>query len=272
MTDPHQARSDRLWGESWYFDFAAVDGSLGGFVRVGDYPNLGRRWFWAYLTTGGRAVGHAVDRPLPGPRDAPWRTDDPALRLLIRPGPDGWRLTAEGVGFAMDLRWQARAAAYSYARGSRLEQPGWAVGDVDVGGQSLRLDGPGQRDQSWGIRDWSRLGWTWCAGWLSDGTRYQATRLDARGRVPPDGYLMAPDHRPDPVRRMAVHPDGVRMNDTLLEFTDVGRVTVDLPPSAGGPSQLRRAVTLVRTAGRQHGVGWRERNVPLRTARPASLD
>ena len=45
------------------FDFASVDGSVGGFVRVGDYPNLDRRWFWAYLTVGPRAVGCAVEPP-----------------------------------------------------------------------------------------------------------------------------------------------------------------------------------------------------------------
>ena len=33
---------ERLWGESWYFDFANREGTLGGYVRLGLYPNLGR--------------------------------------------------------------------------------------------------------------------------------------------------------------------------------------------------------------------------------------
>ena len=160
--------------------------------------------------------------------------------------------------------WREQAAVYAYARGKRLEQPGWAVGDVSVDGESFRLNGPGQRDQSWGVRDWGRLGWTWCAGWLSDGTRYQATLLDARGRIPPDGYLITSGRPLEPVRHVAVHADALQMNDTLLEFRDVGHITVDLPSSAGGPSQLRRAMTLVRTGAMQRGIGWRERNVPSR--------
>src|SRR5436309_9893854 len=42
MAEMHRPGTDRLWGESWYFDFASADGSVGGFVRVGDYPNLGQ--------------------------------------------------------------------------------------------------------------------------------------------------------------------------------------------------------------------------------------
>lgn len=264
MTGAHQPGTSRLWGESWYFDVASADGSAGGFVRVGDYPNLGRRWFWAYLTAGSRVAGCAVERPLPGGRDAPWRTADPSLSLLVEPAGGGWHIAADADGFGMDLVWREQAAAYPYARGQRLEQPGWAVGEVRAGGTSFPVDGPGQRDHSWGVRDWGRLGWTWCSGWLSDGTRYQATLLDARGRIPPDGYLMWPGRPPEPVRDVAVHADGLRMNDLLLEFADVGHVTVDLPPSAGGPSRLHRAMTVVRNGATRHGIGWRERNVPVR--------
>ncbi|GAA3348254.1 hypothetical protein GCM10020358_66030 [Amorphoplanes nipponensis] len=267
MTEAHEPGPDRLWGESWYFDFAAMDGSVGGFVRVGDYPRLGRRSFWAYLTTGPRAVGCTVERPLSGDRGAPWGTADPSLRFLVEPSAGGWHLAADGAEFALDLTWRAQTAGYAYERGKRLEQPGWAVGTVRVDGACLPVNGPGQRDQSWGIRDWGRLGWSWCAGWLSDGTRYQATLLDARGRIPPDGYLLAPGGPPEPVQDVAVEAHAMRINDTLLEFTDVGHVTVDLPASAGGPSRLVRAMTLVRAGGTLHGVGWRERNVPVRGSR-----
>jgi hypothetical protein len=263
----HQPGTDRLWGESWYFDYASVDGSVGGFVRVGDYPNLGRRWFWAYVIDGSRAVGCALDHPLTGSRDAPWQTTDPSLRLLVEPASDCWHITAEGDGFGMDLTWREQAPGYVYARGSRLEQPGWAVGDVSVDGKPFPLDGPGQRDHSWGVRDWWRLGWTWCAGWLSDGTRFHATVLDTRGRIAPDGYLMAPGRPLEPVRDGAVHQDALRMNDTLLEFADIGHITIDLPSPDGGSSRLRRAMTRVRTGAMQRGIGWRERNSPERAPR-----
>jgi hypothetical protein len=270
MAQMHRPGTDRLWGESWYFDFASVDGSVGGFVRVGDYPNLGRRWCWAYVAAGSRAVGCALDRPLVGGRDALWQTTDPSLRLLVESAANRWHIVADGDGFGMDLIWQERAPVYPYARGNRLEQPGWAVGDVSIDGKALPLDGPGQRDHSWGIRDWWRFGWTWCAGWLSDDTRFQATLLDTRGRVAPDGYLMATDRPLEPAHDVAVHADAVRVNDTLLEFADVAQVTIDLPSPAGRSSRLRRAMTRVRTGGMQHGIGWRERNMPERALAEAT--
>jgi hypothetical protein len=266
LAEVHRPGTDRLWGESWYFDFASVDGSAGGFVRVGDYPNLGRRWCWAYVVVGPRAVGCALDRPLTGDRDAPWQTTDPSLRLSIESAPDCWHIAADGDGFGMDLTWRRQAPAYVYTGGSRLEQPGWAAGIVSIDGTSLPLDGPGQRDHSWGVRDWWRFGWTWCAGWLSDGTRFQATLLDARGRIAPDGYLMAPGRPLEAVHNVVVHEDTVRMNDTLLEFADVAHITIDLPSSAGRPGRLRRAMTRVRTGAIQRGIGWRERNIPERAA------
>lgn len=258
----HPSGPDRLWGESWYFDFAAADGSAGGFVRVGDYPRLGRRWWWAYVIAGGRAAGTSLDLPLAGGREAPWRTAGPALNLAVEPGPRGWRLTAGGDGFGIDVAWCPEAPEYTYPRGSRLEQPGWATGEVRLGARRFPLDGPGQRDQSWGVRDWWRFGWTWCAGRLADGTRFQATVLDARGRVAPDGYLLPPGRPREPVRDVTVDGDAVLMNGTRLGFADLGDVTLDLPSPTGRRSRLRRAMTRVRAAGMPDGIGWRERNRP----------
>jgi hypothetical protein len=263
----HQRGADRLWGESWYFDFAAADGSAGGFVRVGDYPNLGRRWLWAYVTVGSRVAGWALDRPLTARQEAPWQAAGPSLWLRIELAGDCWYITADGDGFGMDITWRERAPEYGYGRGSRSEQPGWAVGVVSLDGKQQPLDGPGQRDHSWGVRDWWRFGWTWCAGWLSDGTRFQATLIDARGRIAPEGYLMAPGSPPEPVREVTVRSDTLRMNNTLLTFADVARVTIDLPSPDGRMSRLRRALTRVRTDAAQSGIGWRERNMPERAPR-----
>lgn len=263
----HPPGSDRLWGESWYFDFASVDGSVGGFVRVGDYPNLGRRWLWAYVMLGSQTVGCALDHSLVSRRDAPWLAADSSLWLRVESEDECWHITAAGDGFGMDFTWREQGPAYHYGRGSRLEQPGWVVGDMNVGGTSYSLDAPGQRDHSWGVRDWWRFGWTWCAGWLADGTRFQATLLDARGRIPPDGYLLAPGRAPEPVDEVAVQADTVQLNQTLLEFEDVAHVTIVLPSPDGGLSHLRRAMTRVRV-GDQQGIAWRERNRPRRAPRP----
>ncbi|MGH9195540.1 MAG: hypothetical protein ACRD1T_07360, partial [Acidimicrobiia bacterium] len=61
----HEVPSDKLWNESWYFDFANSDLN-GGYVRLGLYPNLGVLWWWAYLVVDGRLVvvrDHAARLP-----------------------------------------------------------------------------------------------------------------------------------------------------------------------------------------------------------------
>lgn len=257
----HPPGKERLWSESWYFDFASVDGSAGGFVRVGDYPNIGRRWLWAYVTAGSDAAGCAIDHPLSGRRQAPWQAADPSLWLRVESADDGWYITAAGDGFGMDLTWREQAPEYTYQRGSRTEQPGWAVGEVSLGGTAYLVDGPGQRDHSWGVRDWWRFGWDWCAGWLSDGMRFQATQLDARGRIAPDGYLMVPGAPVQPLETAAVHAATIQVNGTVLDFTEVAVVTLDLPSPTEETSQLRRAMIRLR-AGAAQGVGWREHNRP----------
>ena len=53
----HPADPDEpLWNESYYLDWFTEDASLGGYVRIGYYPNLNKVWYWACL------VG--PDRPL----------------------------------------------------------------------------------------------------------------------------------------------------------------------------------------------------------------
>ena len=41
----HAPGEERLWGESWYFDFTNREGTLGGYVRLGLYPNLDVAFF-----------------------------------------------------------------------------------------------------------------------------------------------------------------------------------------------------------------------------------
>src|SRR5580700_7980108 len=52
----HAAGPERLWNESYYFDFAAPDGSVGGYVRLGLYPNWDRAWYWACIVRPGQPL------------------------------------------------------------------------------------------------------------------------------------------------------------------------------------------------------------------------
>ena len=53
----HVPDGDELWNESYYLDLVADDGSLGGYVRLGFYPNLGVVWWTtAIVREGGPTI------------------------------------------------------------------------------------------------------------------------------------------------------------------------------------------------------------------------
>ena len=45
----HTPDPEDLWNESYYFDFVTPDRSLGGWLRLGLYPNRQVAWWTAWL-------------------------------------------------------------------------------------------------------------------------------------------------------------------------------------------------------------------------------
>jgi hypothetical protein len=88
------------------------------------------------------------------------------------------------VPVELDLVWKTRGEPYAYRVTTRYEIPCRVVGSVRVGGEDLPLSGPGQRDHSWGTRDWWSAEWMWSAGQLEDGTRFHGLVFRCRtGRL-----------------------------------------------------------------------------------------
>ena len=55
------------------------------------------------------------------------------------------------------------------------------------------MDGQGQRDHSWGVRDWWAFGWCWCSLRLDDGTRVHLADIRVPGHA--DVLRLRPDVR-----------------------------------------------------------------------------
>ncbi len=140
----HEPGPEPLWNESWYFDAIAADGSVGAWVRVGLYPNLGVCWYTALVCGPDRATV-AVDRlrratagrrrALGGDRGAarraPLRAGARALRARAggaRRGPrrsvgDLARRAGREERLALDLSWQTAGDPYAYRLTTRYEIP-----------------------------------------------------------------------------------------------------------------------------------------------------
>lgn len=187
-----------LWNESYYFDWFSEDGSIGGYARIGFYPNLGRVWYWACLVGPDRplVIVTSDDAPLPkGEQSLEVRTDGiwadhgidapleqmsislESFALELDDPTDMYRdPRGRRVPFGFDLEFATDRAAYLWPPiQDRYEIPCSVHGTIQVGEETIGIDAWGQRDHSWGRpRDWWSIGWFWSAARLDDGTRLHA--------------------------------------------------------------------------------------------------
>jgi hypothetical protein len=297
----HPPGDEAWWNESWYFDFATTDGSLGGYVRLGLYPNQGVAWYWACLVGEGRPLVIVTDHDVAPPRsgslevraDGLWAdhtvevpfdhvtlgceafalgVDDPAEVYGAARG--------DRVPFGLDLDWDTDGSAYVYPPGTtRYEVPCRVHGQALVGDESVEVDAIGQRDHSWGVRDWWTLGWTWTAGWLEDGTRFHGTavRLGDDPVAYHPGYAQAPGGMLTGVDHTASQPvlgadglptaDTVEIGDLRLDVSPVAFAPVLVDDGAGRLSRFPRALCrFLDPATGRRGAGWTEWNQPQMAA------
>jgi len=291
----HLAGTDELWGESWYHDFAAADGSYGGYARLGLYPNLGVVWYWLYLVRRGKPLvlirDHAA--PLPAGDDldvdgkrfrASWRCTDPLLE---------WRITTEGtatmlgdpaaafhggdgpdVPIRVDLTWRGAASVFPYSQTTRYEQAAWVHGEVTIGDDRIEVRCPGERDHSWGVRDWWQFPWVWTSGRLDDGTWFHGVRslLGEADAFFQTGFVVEPNLALVPVNRVSFTPeldDEKLLRQGDLDLDGLGlRVSPELQAPVllvapdGRESRFPRALCRFDTPDGRAGRGWTELNWP----------
>lgn len=265
--------SGPYWQESRYFDFVSAE--LSGFVRVGTQPGLDATWLWVVLlaeTSGHEAVVH-IDHHA----TLVERTDDVVAcasrrsRLEVRceDHEGGARIhVVGGVGVELDLRWRDRHAPFVYANGDRFEVAGSTSGTVTIGGRLYHVAGTGQRDRSWGPRDWWRFDWTWLAA-LDPEARYGVNVTDLhvpRRSVPCDGYWWDSDEaqRVGNVEAAAV-PAGsershrMRVDGQPINVTPATWVEIPIPGPHRSATMYRVRCSFETPLG--PAQGWLERHV-----------
>ena len=292
---PQTPGAEQLWNDSWYFDAVAEDGSLGAYVRIGLYPNLGVAWYTAYVTGPGRPAVAVVDLETPLPEEEHLRTRTGALTAEHRCDRplERFHCTLEATGeshadhsaplrgergepvpVALDLTWDTDGEPYAYRVTTRYEIPCLVEGTVRVGDEELALRGPGQRDHSWGLRDWWSMNWMWSAVRLDDGERVHAVAIrlpdgagfgvgyvqpagdaarelesvEAREEVGANGLVTS--------ARVAVGPTGLALDVEPLAFG-----ALRLPSPDARVTNFPRAMCRVRAQDGRGGLGWFEWNI-----------
>jgi hypothetical protein len=167
---------------------------------------------------------------------------------------------------------------YAYRLTTRYEIPCRVSGQIQIGDEALVLSGAhGQRDHSWGLRDWWSMDWMWSALHLDDGTRTHAvhvrppgapalsagyvqppggelvelTRVEANEQVGDDGLITH--------AQLVLDPPGLEIEVQPLAFAPLRLVAPD-----GRVSHFPRAMCRARSSDGRSGVGWMEWNLNQR--------
>ena len=286
-----------LWGESWYFDFATRDASLGGFVRLGLYPNQGVVWYWAALVGQGRRLVLVHDHDMEIPRGAALEVRGQGLwsAVTCETPLDHWSIGLEAfavamddpaeayrgergdlVGLGFDLEWEALAPPFGQPGG--YGQACQVSGEILVGDEELALEATGHRSHHWGVQDWWSGTRSTASGILDDDTTFAAQDR------PPFGYVSRSSSGPDNV---AIEPTSDADGLPLTVAITFGRLSVDATVVAPAPmlleavdgrqARLARALCRYRSSDSESGVsvgaGWFDRcepcHWPLGPAGPA---
>ena len=157
----HPPGEERLWGESWYFDFTDREGTLGGYVRLGLYPNLGVAWYWACLVGEGRPLVTVIDHEVALPKapsleiraDGLWAdhvVETPFDHMTLGceafavavddPAEVYGDLRGDRVPFGFDLEWETdRGGLYPWIGTTRYEVSCNVHGEILVGDETIEL-------------------------------------------------------------------------------------------------------------------------------------
>lgn len=297
----HPPGDEPLWSESWYWDFVDPAQRVGGWLRLGLIANEGTAWMQALLcgpdmptiaiaefaaplpadpfslTTDTFEFTHAATTPLQRytvtVRGRGEAFDDPAALLRGEAG--------RPVEVMMDLQWTSDGTPYQYRITPRYEIPCTVTGVATADGHTYTFAGvPGQRDHSWGARDWWSMEWVWSALHLDDGTHLHGVDMRIPG-IPPFGigYVQAASddaggeliELQGVTAREVFSPNELPLSTELTLTADgsadvvataeiVGHAPVRLTATDGRVSFFPRAWATVTTADGRSGVGWLEWN------------
>ncbi len=162
----HAPSERKDWRESYYFNWVDVETGVSGFSTIGLLPNASMREFVFALFYNGEKEVYFREPTGPIPDDFQESLSDGILSYeLIAPLKE-WRICYEREGFRADIKWPGRFAAYDFGGGSgtswagHFEQSGSPYGTIQLrDGRVMEFRGLGERDKSWGTRDWHIESW-----------------------------------------------------------------------------------------------------------------
>ncbi len=313
----HAPGTAERWNESHYLDIVDRDNDVYLYTRIGFHPNQDLANLWAYVVANDRIYWDRWDEiSLDNVHGLVIREDDFRFEMLPTSTMGEWSLAFEGpllsapadayediladegprTDVSFDFTTTARHEPFLYSRGGwdepddsdRFELATTNAGTVTVDGQQHDVSGPGERDHSWGPRNWfyESLNHLWASASFADGTAFNVMLTNANDAEPTvfNGFWFDGDETTalSRVRVTGDPPLGAETTDawrhgdppilTLeLEWTE-GSTEVEIEPLVHAPVFTGRGdfeLAFPRSAARhsttdgQSGVGWIENTCPL---------
>lgn len=194
----HQAGEHAEWNESFYFNFYDKEKDLCAFMRIGLKPNKDERSMFCFfmLPDGSiagikeqdRYKGELAVKGLQFKKSVPEKRWDITYSGVM--GKIGAQVVPIRAAFALEF--SALNDMFDYRQcvsgekekmsqsvaSEHLEQFGSVKGTIRIGDREHEIDGLGERDHSWGIRDWNAPKmWIWLTCQFSDKCALNLTKL-----------------------------------------------------------------------------------------------
>ena len=162
----HKPTKHKDWRESFYFNWVDLKAQVSGFTTIGLVPNVPRREFIFALFVKGTPEFYFSEPTEPISKDFNAAMRDATLAYeLVKPHTD-WRIHYSSPRVSAEIHWEARFPPGDFGKGSgtswsrHLEQSGRITGYLEYpDGRAHHFTGYGQRDKSWGVRDWHIEEW-----------------------------------------------------------------------------------------------------------------
>jgi len=213
----HRPTDELKWRESYYFNWVDIKNKVSGFSTIGIVPNEGKREFVLALFIGNQLEVHYQEPKLEKyTNDIYSMLQDGKLAYrLIKPFKE-WQISYTCQKFKFDLTFNTRFSTFNFPVDSsaswqhHFEAPGIISGKIKYKDGTIRnIRGYGQRDKSWGHRDWFQFD-HWFAAQFQFKNWSSAFRKDyAYGRIDLSGYITSKDGC-SPLKEMEIET----INDT----------------------------------------------------------
>jgi len=163
---PHVPANKTEWRESYYFNFVNHDNKTSGFTTIGILPNLKKAEFVLAFFFEDKQTVYFNEKEIPTNDSTQGVLSDNTLIYRLAEPMQKWDISFSNKNLELQMQWKARFPPFDFGECSgtswkgHFEQSGIMKGEARLpDGRRIPINGYGQRDKSWGPRNWHIEQW-----------------------------------------------------------------------------------------------------------------